>query len=85
MIKKRTITEDTLVTVVMKGEKGLYSIVDVNGGRLGSVVNTLSDLTGRHVEYVRTTLLEKLPTNYGVELATAAGTLCPIRFVVTVA
>lgn len=83
MIINRTITEETPVSVVVKGEKGLYGIVDL-AGPLGSVSNTLSDLAGYTVEHVRSTLLDTLPHRYGVELDTVAGELCPIRFLVTV-
>lgn len=83
MTVNRTITEETSVSVVLKGRAGLYIITDL-AGHLAGVANTLSDLTGYPAEHVRATLLEKLPTNYGVELTTSAGTLCPIRFVVTV-
>jgi hypothetical protein len=50
---------------------------------LASWSNTLSDLTGYRPDYIRNRLLTTLPTQYGVELITAAGDLCPITFLVT--
>jgi hypothetical protein len=78
----RTITTDTPITVILKGRHGLYTLW--GSAKLGSCANTLSDLTGFTAEHIRGELLTGLSTHYGIELATAAGDLCPIRFSVTV-
>lgn len=79
----RTVTEETPVTVVMKGEQHVYSLAGAGSAALASWSNTLSDLTGYRPDYIRNRLLATLPTQYGVELITAAGDLCPITFMVT--
>lgn len=77
----REVTAETQVTVVMQGEHGYYSFGTAS--TLASWCNTLSDLTGYTSEHALETLLSKLPTRYDVILRTAAGDLCPIKFLVT--
>jgi hypothetical protein len=61
----------------------VYAIGGGGAAELESWANTLSDLTGYKPEYIIKTVVEKLNRGYGCEIVTAAGDLCPIRFLVT--
>jgi hypothetical protein len=80
---KPKVTPDTLVNVTMKGEKHTFTIGWGEDGSITSWANTLSDLTGWKAEYLVEQIVAGLNKGYGYEFATAAGDLCPIRFLVT--
>jgi hypothetical protein len=81
--QKQKVTRDTIVVVSMKGETGVYTIVAPGEHTLASWANTLSDLTGYKPEWIIERVVSVLNRRYGCEVPTAAGELCPIRFLVT--
>lgn len=78
---KPSVTPDTVVAVTIKGHKHTFQFGEPAAIR--SWANSLEDLTGYRAEVLIEKLVERLTGSYGLEIETAAGDLCPIRFLVT--
>lgn len=82
-VARKTITPETLVNMTLKGEQHTFALAAAQEGSVEAWANTISDLSGYKPEFIVGEIIKGLTRNYGVELPTAAGDLCPIRFLVT--
>lgn len=80
----RVVTPDTPVTVNLLGTRHAFKLAGTGPAPITSWAQSLSDLTGYQADHLIRVITTGLARNYGTVLATAAGDLCPIRFLVTV-